>query len=87
MLWKSLRPNFMWEIPVIGNNYQLLDDIFINLLRNEGDNSVSFNFYALWQQKGVPPTPWHVQTYRGVPILDFICDPSQDLLILALDVQ
>ncbi|PVF93162.1 hypothetical protein CPB86DRAFT_877375 [Serendipita vermifera] len=85
--WREFKYDSVWEIPEIGNNYQLLDDVFINLLRSGDGTSISFNYYALWQQKNSKkPDPWRTQSYQGTPILDFICDPSQNLLVIALDV-
>ncbi|PVF93156.1 hypothetical protein CPB86DRAFT_768297 [Serendipita vermifera] len=81
-LWRQFHPARVLEIRNVGDFYQLVDGLLVLAMMRDG-NLQELRFYDLWSQQDPRMfEPWLIRVIPSCRIFDFLCDPTQDLLIL-----
>jgi hypothetical protein len=81
-LWRKFSPSRVLDIRDVGEFYQLEDGLLVLALIRDGYLQ-ELQFYDLWgPETSVGFEPWLVRPITSHRIFDFLCDPTQDLLIL-----
>jgi hypothetical protein len=86
-LWRKLLPSRVLGIRDIGGFYQLEDGLLV-IAGTHDENLQELRFYDLWGPETL--LGFEPRLIRPVPsyqIFDFICDPTQDLLILVCSTR